>query len=88
MMCEDCQEVARSTLVKGIESKMAALIWRADTPQAPSPHVDRSWLNRSDVYRSSTQNANATTLCTLIVDDISLSILTVAMPRDRGLSHL
>jgi hypothetical protein len=27
-MCEDRQEVARSTLVKGIESKMAALIWR------------------------------------------------------------
>jgi hypothetical protein len=27
--CKDCQEVARSTLVKGIESKMAALwcIW-------------------------------------------------------------
>jgi hypothetical protein len=27
-MCEDRQEVARSTLVKGIELKMAALIWR------------------------------------------------------------
>jgi hypothetical protein len=27
--CEDCQEVARSALVKGIESKMAALIWHA-----------------------------------------------------------
>jgi hypothetical protein len=27
--CEDHQEVARSTLVKGIESKMAALIWHA-----------------------------------------------------------
>jgi hypothetical protein len=26
-MCEDHQEVARSTLVKGIELKMAALIW-------------------------------------------------------------
>jgi hypothetical protein len=26
---EDRQEVARSALVKGIESKMAALIWRA-----------------------------------------------------------
>jgi hypothetical protein len=26
---EDCQEVARSALVNGIESKMAALIWRA-----------------------------------------------------------
>jgi hypothetical protein len=29
MMCEDCQEVARSTLVKGMESKMATLIWCA-----------------------------------------------------------
>jgi hypothetical protein len=28
MMCEDRQEVARSALVNGIESKMAALIWR------------------------------------------------------------
>jgi hypothetical protein len=28
-MCEDFQEVARSALVKGIELKMAALIWRA-----------------------------------------------------------
>jgi hypothetical protein len=27
--CEDCQEVARSALVKGIELKMAALIWCA-----------------------------------------------------------
>jgi hypothetical protein len=27
-MCEDHQEVARSTLVKGIESKMATLKWR------------------------------------------------------------
>jgi hypothetical protein len=27
--CEDRQEVARSALVNGIESKMAALIWRA-----------------------------------------------------------
>jgi hypothetical protein len=27
MMHKNCQEVARSTLVKGIESKMAALIW-------------------------------------------------------------
>jgi hypothetical protein len=27
--CKDRQEVARSTLVKGMESKMAALIWRA-----------------------------------------------------------
>jgi hypothetical protein len=29
MMHEDRQEVARSALVKGIESKMAALIWHA-----------------------------------------------------------
>jgi hypothetical protein len=29
MMCEDHQEVARSTLVKEIELKMAALIWCA-----------------------------------------------------------
>jgi hypothetical protein len=29
MMCEDHQEVARSALVKGMESKMAVLIWRA-----------------------------------------------------------
>jgi hypothetical protein len=29
MTCEDRQEVARSALVKGMESKMAALIWRA-----------------------------------------------------------
>jgi hypothetical protein len=29
MMRENRQEVARSALVKGIESKMAALIWRA-----------------------------------------------------------
>jgi hypothetical protein len=28
-MREDCQEVARSALVKGMELKMAALIWRA-----------------------------------------------------------
>jgi hypothetical protein len=27
--CEDRQEVAKSALVNGIESKMAALIWRA-----------------------------------------------------------
>jgi hypothetical protein len=27
MMCEDRQEVARSALIKGIESKMATLIW-------------------------------------------------------------
>jgi hypothetical protein len=26
MTCEDCQEVARSTLVKGIKSKIAVLI--------------------------------------------------------------
>jgi hypothetical protein len=29
MTREDRQEVARSALVKGMESKMAALIWRA-----------------------------------------------------------
>jgi hypothetical protein len=29
MMHKDCQEVARSALVKGIELKMAALIWHA-----------------------------------------------------------
>jgi transposase InsO family protein len=59
-----------------------------DMPQAPSPRVDRSRPKRSDVYRSSMQNADATTLCTLKVDDIPLSILTVATPGDRGLSHL
>jgi hypothetical protein len=59
-----------------------------DTPQAPSPHVDRSWPNRSDIYRSSTQNADATTLHTCKVEDIFLSILIIAMPRDLGLSHL
>jgi hypothetical protein len=41
-----------------------------DMPQAPSPRVDRSRPNRSDVYQSSTQNADATTLRTLKVDDI------------------
>jgi hypothetical protein len=59
-----------------------------DTPQAPSPRIDRSRPKRSDVYRSSTQNADATTLRTLKVDDILLSILTVATPGDSGLSHL
>jgi hypothetical protein len=59
-----------------------------DTPQAPSPRVDQSQLKRSDVYRSSMQNADATKLCTLKVDDIVLSILTVATPGDHGLSHL
>jgi hypothetical protein len=29
MTCKDCQEVARSALVNGIESKRAALIWHA-----------------------------------------------------------
>jgi hypothetical protein len=29
MTREDCQEVARSARVKGIESKMAVLIWHA-----------------------------------------------------------
>jgi hypothetical protein len=28
MTCENCQEVARSALVNGIELKMATLIWR------------------------------------------------------------
>jgi hypothetical protein len=59
-----------------------------DTPLAPSPHIDRSWPKCSDVYRSSMQNADATTLRTPTVDDILLSILTIAMPGDRGLSHL
>jgi hypothetical protein len=59
-----------------------------DTPQAPSPRVDQSQPNRSDVYRSSTQNADATTLRTPKVDNILLSILTIATPGDRGLSHL
>jgi hypothetical protein len=59
-----------------------------DTPLAPSPRIDRSWPKRSDVYRSSTQNADATTLRTPKVDDISLSILTIATPGDCGLSHL
>jgi hypothetical protein len=89
-MHEDRQEIARSALVKGIESKMAALIYCAapgylrwncaifgDTPLAPSPCVDRSRPKRSDVYWSSTQNADATTLRTPKVDDISLSILTI-----------
>jgi hypothetical protein len=35
-----------------------------DTPQAPSPRVDRSRPNRSDVYRSSMQNADTMTLRT------------------------
>jgi hypothetical protein len=60
----------------------------SDMPQAPSPCVDQSWLKLSDTYWASTQNADATTLRTLKVDDILLSILTVAMPGDRGLSHL
>jgi hypothetical protein len=60
----------------------------ADTPLAPSPRVDRSWPKRSDAYWSSTQNADATTLRTCKVDDILLSILTIATPGDRGLSHL
>jgi hypothetical protein len=58
-----------------------------DTPLAPSPRIDRSRPKRSDVYRSSTQNADATTLRTPKVDDILLSILTIATPGDRGLSH-
>jgi hypothetical protein len=59
-----------------------------DTPQAPSPHIDRSRLNCSHIYRSSMQNANVTILRTCKVDNISLSILTIATPGDRGLSHL
>jgi hypothetical protein len=59
-----------------------------DTPQAPSPRVDRSRPNRSNIYRSSTQNADAAILRTCKVDDISLSILTVATPRDLSLSRL
>jgi hypothetical protein len=59
-----------------------------DTPQAPSPRVDRSRPKLSDVYRSSTQNADVSTLRTPKVDDILLSILTIATPGDRGLSHL
>jgi hypothetical protein len=59
-----------------------------DTPQAPSPRVDQSRPNRSDIYWSSTQNANATTLRTCKVDDIYLSILIIATPGDLGLSRL
>jgi hypothetical protein len=59
-----------------------------DTPQAPSPRVDRSRPNRSDVYRSSTQNADMTTLRTCKVDDILLSILIIATLGDLGLSRL
>jgi hypothetical protein len=59
-----------------------------DTPQAPSPRVDQSRLNRSDVYRSSMQNADATTLRTCKVDDIFLSILVIATLGDLGLSRL
>jgi hypothetical protein len=58
-----------------------------DTPQAPSTRVDRSRPKHSDVYRSSMQNADATTLRTPKVDNILLSILTIATPGDRGLSH-
>jgi hypothetical protein len=58
-----------------------------DMPQAPSTRVDRSQLKLSDVYQSSMQNADATTLHTCKVDDIVLSILTIATPGDRGLSH-
>jgi hypothetical protein len=35
---EDRQEVARSALVKGIELKMAALIWRAAPVIIQTPH--------------------------------------------------
>jgi hypothetical protein len=59
-----------------------------DTPQAPSPCVNQSRPNHSDIYQSSTQNADAMTLHTPKVDDILLSILTIATPGDRGLSQL
>jgi hypothetical protein len=58
------------------------------TPQAPSPHVDQSRPNRSDVYQSSTQNADTTTLRAYKVNDIVLSILIIATPGDLGLSRL
>jgi hypothetical protein len=38
--CKNSQEVARSTLVKGIESKMATLIWNA----APG-YLQWNWLS-------------------------------------------
>jgi hypothetical protein len=68
--------------------EISPILMPADTPLAPSPRVDRSRPKRSDIYRSSTQNADATTLRTPKVDDILLSILTIATPGDRGLSHL
>jgi hypothetical protein len=64
------------------------LLQSGDTPQALYPHVDWSRPKRSDAYWSSTKNADAMTLRTLKVDDILLSILTIATPGDRGLSHL
>jgi hypothetical protein len=59
-----------------------------DMPQAPSPRIDQSRPNRSDVYRSSTQNADTTTLRTCKVDDILLSIFIIAMLGDLSLSRL
>jgi hypothetical protein len=66
----------------------AVSVVSVDTPQAPSPCVDRSRPKHSDVYWSNMQNANAMTLRTLKVDDIPRSIFTVATPGDRSLSHL
>jgi hypothetical protein len=56
----------------------------ADTPLAPSPRVDRSRPNRSDVYQSSTQNADATTLRTCKVDDICLHSYCSNARRSRS----
>jgi hypothetical protein len=63
------------------------VMYFGDMPLAPSPRIDQSRPKCSDVYRSSTQNADATTLRTPKVDDILLSILTIAMPGDRSLFH-
>jgi hypothetical protein len=84
------EEIAAMEVIKDLVIRSPVLhpLNYADTPQAPSPRVDRSQPNCSNVYRSSTQNADATTLRTLKVDDISLSILTIATPGDRGLSYL
>jgi hypothetical protein len=82
-----CPEIGSNQMLT-IQSLQNSIHNNADTPQAPSPRVDRSRPKLSDAYWSSTQNADATTLRTCKVDDISLSILTVAMPGDPGLSHL
>jgi hypothetical protein len=81
----DVDEAASGTAVN---EGLYASLDRGDTPQAPSPRVDRSRPKCSDVYRSNTQNADATTLRTPKVDDIPLSIFTIATPGDCGLSHL